>query len=346
MNTTPSKKISEQHYFDRHCAQREEVIEGMIREGQICLLAGGFGIGKTPLIAQLIMCALNGLPFCGRQVQKRPVICIDSESAAPVFKANLKNIAGRFEVPPPKVPEEFDAYLLNDDAEEPSTTMLLNILAETDLQKRISFLDDLLSTKPNALLILDPIDGLFPLDTKQKVKILTLYHQFRMLLSKFPNAAMVSTFNLRKQDRKGQIPNLLTEPRGWLEEVAGTLDIINRSDVRFGIDTYDEDIRIINGIRRSEEMHPMLITPVGDPVSGYAGFELSPDANLIALTPQQREHWKKLPDQFRFQEAINTGIPRASLYRLIQRARSLGILDEEKGMYRKGKINKNYLHFR
>ncbi len=59
---------------------------------------------------------------------------------------------------------------------------------------------------------------------------------------------MLITFNLRKWTKKdSKRPDLLAEPREWMEEVCGTLDILNRSDVRLGMDVHDEEVRVING---------------------------------------------------------------------------------------------------
>jgi hypothetical protein len=82
---------------------------------------------------------------------------------------------------------------------------------------------------------------------------------------------------MRKKDRRSQSsPSLLSDPRDWLEDVCGTLDIMNRSDVRLGMDSYDDEVRVINGVRRSEDMHPLLIRTVGHPPDGLAGFETLP----------------------------------------------------------------------
>ena len=89
---------------------------------------------------------------------------------------------------------------------------------------------------------------------------------------------MMMTFNLRKRDRKNAKANLLSDPRGWLEEVCGSLDLLNRSDVRLGIDCQEDDVRVINGIVRGREMHPLLIRPVTGSNDELAGFEqVTPD---------------------------------------------------------------------
>ncbi len=134
-------------------------------------------------------------------------------------------------------------------------------------------------------------------------------------------------------------PKLVTDPREWLEEVCGTLDILNRSDVRLGMDFHDSDeiVRVVNGVRRGEDMHPLLIRPVTYN-DALAGFELCPPNDLglkDVFTPKQLEYWDKLPAKFRFEEVADKTIPRASLKRLLDRAKSVGIVEQDNGAWQK-----------
>ena len=166
-----------------------------------------------------------------------------------------------------------------------------------------------------------------------------MYGSLRRLLSKYPKAAMLLTFNLRKKDKRAQyVSTLLTDPRGWLEEVSGTLDILNRSDVRLGMDMQSEDIRVINGIRRGEDMDPVLIRPVGESSEKLAGFERVQPEGLdftAALTAGQSKYWEQLPTEFRFEDIADKIVPRASLSRLIKRVVSLGKMEKVGEVHRK-----------
>ena len=130
---------------------------------------------------------------------------------------------------------------------------------------KVAFLRSILVRKPNALVIIDPLERLFPIDTGKKPQVMALFSALRRLLAEFPHSAILMTFNLRKTDRRAPPPPLIEHPHGWLQEVCGTLDIHNRSDVLLGMDSHGEEVRVINGVRRGEEMHPLLIRPVGDP---------------------------------------------------------------------------------
>ena len=323
-------------FFEREIKQPEEVVEGLIREGQFAVLGGPFGVGKSPALTHLTVSVLKGMPWCGRKVKKRPVVVIDFENSAATYIANVKRICGRLNTEFPKVPDELEVYLEQDSPDQPGTKKLLEVLVASTA-KKLDFIQEILEEKPNALVIIDPLEMLFRIDTLKKGSILPLYKGIRFLLANFPRALMLTTFNLRKQDRRAGRPNLVFHPRAWLEEVCGSLDIMNRSDVRLGMDFFDEneEIRVINGVRRGEEMEPLLIRPSGDP-GKLAGFDLCP-ANemdqMCALTQKQQQHWEKLPAQFRFEEVADKLVPRASLHRLIKRAKSLGILDEQDGYW-------------
>jgi hypothetical protein len=326
-------------FFERNTEPRREIMEALIREQQLVAFAGPFGVGKSPMLADIAMHVLSGTPWCGRSLERRAVIHFDFETPGPVYRANLKNTASRLGVPLPRVPDELDIYLEHDSADEPSTKKLFAGLAQPKLQARLDLIDEALSAKPNSLVIIDPLELLFRIDTGKKQHVLCLYGELRKLLSKYPQAAMLITFNLRKWTKKdNNRPDLLTEPREWMEEVCGTLDILNRSDVRLGMDIHDEEVRVINGIRRGEEMHPLLIRPVSISGDKLSGFELCPpdSVNLdAAFTPKQKGYWAALPASFRFEEVADRLVPRASLSRLTARAKSLGIIERINSVWRK-----------
>src|SRR4029077_2543827 len=102
-----------------------------------------------------------------------------------------------------------------------------------------------------------------------------------------------------------------------------------------GIDIHEDDVRVVNGIRRGEEFQPLLIRPVGDEPN-LAGFELAPPLEMEScFTENQMVYWEQLPDAFKFEEAAQT-VPKGSLSRLIKRARSLGLLERTlDGRFRK-----------
>lgn len=330
-------------FFTRNNQQRPEIISGLLREGQLAAFAGPYGVGKSPLLADIAVHTINGKAWCGRQVSQRTVVHFDHESAGPAYRRNIRNVACRLEVQLPRVPHELECYVEHDSMSEPATARLLTLLEAEDFEVRLEFIKGILTTKPNALVIIDPLELLFRIDTKRKLDVLSLYAKLRRLLSEFPQAAVITTFNLRKRDKRAGKADLLSDPRDWLEEVCGTLDVLNRSDVRLGMDFYageNENIRVLNGVRRAEDMHPMVISSVGEPPDGLSGFELCPTNELrlnSVLTAKQRDYWTMLPEEFRFEEVAGNLVPRSSLSRLLDRARSLGIVRPDGNVWKKMK---------
>ena len=326
-------------YLSRNCTPRAEIVSGLIREGQLVAFAGPFGVGKSPVLADLAIHVLNGIPWCGHEISRRPVIAIDFESDGPGFKKRVVDISGRLGVPRPIVPDHFDIYLNHDSAEEPTTSRLLEALAARGFERRVALIAEALERKPDALVIIDPIELLFRFDTRDKTHVLVVYGVLRQLLSKYSKAAILSTFNLRKKDRRSvHNANLLSDPRGWLEEICGSLDLLNRSDVRLGLDFYDEEVRVINGIRRGEPMDPTLIRPASLANGHPAGFELCPPSALsqeFAFTKKQLEYWRKLPPSFSFDSVADQLVPRSTLSRTLARAKSLGLIAERDAVWTK-----------
>lgn len=147
-------------YFEAESPLAPFIIDGLFREGQLVLLAGNFAVGKTPVLADWGVSVSKGLKWCGRQCYQHPVIVIDFESHPGRFKTNYKNVCQRLGITLPRVPNELDIYLEHDT--DANATALLNIIKK-DVPTRIGFLRSLLANKPNAVIVLDPIELLFPL---------------------------------------------------------------------------------------------------------------------------------------------------------------------------------------
>lgn len=59
---------------------RPEIVEGLVREGQLVAFAGPFGMGKSPMLTDMGVHVIHGVPLCGRRVSQRPVISFDFET--------------------------------------------------------------------------------------------------------------------------------------------------------------------------------------------------------------------------------------------------------------------------
>jgi hypothetical protein len=316
---------------------RPEIIEGLLREEQIVALAGPYAAGKSPLLADFTVHSVHGIPWCSRVISQRPVIAFDLETPGNAYRANIERISTRFGVSPPQVDQQLDPYLYLDDMKCPNTAKLHEALASSTDAAKFTLLEVALAKKPNALVLFDPVELMFRLDKLKPAEILKLYSRFRAILSKFPNAAILSTFNLRKFDRKHGRCNLLGDPRGWLDEVCGSLDLLNRCDVRLGIDEHGE-AKVLNGLRRGESMTPTIMRSVEVSADEYAGFEVAPNtarAELV-LTKTEMKHWNNVPNSFTFGEGEKV-VPHTSLDRLVKKCVRLGLLAHEQDRYAKSK---------
>src|SRR3974377_1042888 len=61
-------------FFDGDDTPRPEIVEGLIREGQLVAFAGPYGMGKSPILTDLTVHIIQGKAWCGRNVSQRPVI--------------------------------------------------------------------------------------------------------------------------------------------------------------------------------------------------------------------------------------------------------------------------------
>ncbi len=332
LNTYPRPKSD---FFDADDEPAIEVIPGILRQGQIAILAGAFGVGKSPLILDLAVRVTLGLEWGDEDVKQRPVILFDFESTRAQIIRGVRNVCKRLHEPLPAVPDEFEPILSHDLPPQPGGVKYSRPTAPTE------WLASALKRKPDALVVIDPIELMFQFDKLKGKDILDLYAGLRDLLRKFPEASILSTFNLRKRDRKTRKANLLLESRDWLDEISGSADIVNRCDVRLGFDFGDgdgeeNDLRILNGVRRGELMNPILLRPIGDSPEEMAGFERVPPEEIElrrALTTRQLEYWRILPRRFRFGKVASRVVPKSSLHRLIQKAISLGLLKRDKTTY-------------
>lgn len=61
---------------------RQEIVQGLLAEGEVMLLTGAPGAGKSAIAAQLAACVSAGRPFAGREVRQGPIVYIALERAA------------------------------------------------------------------------------------------------------------------------------------------------------------------------------------------------------------------------------------------------------------------------
>lgn len=68
------------------------LIDDMLAQGSILIIAGEAGIGKSTFTYALTLCAVMGLPFLGRPTVQTHVIYCDEENAQPDFRGYWQQI--------------------------------------------------------------------------------------------------------------------------------------------------------------------------------------------------------------------------------------------------------------
>jgi len=331
-------------YFSSEVPQSPWIIEGIAREQQITTLSGGFNRGKSPLMRDWAIHALTGIDWCGRRCQKRPIVLFDFETPEDEFRRSIYHGCRQLNLPMPLIPDQLIPYLARGAKGNP-WTQALNIAWKSSkrLECLLALLDSAMQKHPNALLMIDPLDIMFRLDSMSKTAILDTFGTIRDRLSVYTQSGLITTLNVRKSDRRGERPDLLTQPHLWLEETSGLLDLMNRCDIRLGIDHYKNDQRILNGAVRGGSADPIVIKSV---VTGYTkseepifgGWErvIPDDDPRFLFSEKQAEYWEMLPSRFKYIDVVPSLIPKSSFSRLFHRAESLGLLNQTAlGVYEK-----------
>jgi len=317
-----------------------EIIRGLFREGDIITLSGWWGIGKTPLLKDWALHVASGRDWCGFPTLQRPVVMIDFESKGSSFRRAWARMSENMSISPPT---NVDPYVFNDRSRPPNTVELVAVCRASpglDNKNRISWLREKLADKPDALLIIDPSDSLLPLDKNKGHKVGRLISDFRLLSYDYPQAAFMLVFNLRKTDHHSDMPDLFVNPRSWLQGTAGSLDIQNRSDSRLGLDNWKEqdDLLVLNGIRRDEQMEPLVIEPrwgASQEKGHESGFRV---VDTSALPPEKifkgrlLEGWEAMPPSFSIED-LKKVVSVGTAYRIRDRALAFGLIREEEGVF-------------
>ena len=329
-----------------HKTPRPEVIEGILREGQIATLCGPFSSGKSPVLKDWAVSVAAGLPWCGMNTTPHPVVMLDYESGEGEFYNGLCAIATRRVGA--STPLDITVYLRDTSDEDPNSVAAQNALG-APLAHRLKWVESLLIAHPNALCIIDPIQILFNIDKNKSSEVTALFSAFRVFRKQFPGASFVFVFNLKKDggDSTNKRPPLIEYPHDWLESISGSLDLQNRSDVRIGMELLtkgERDSFVLNGIRRGETFEPFVLeieylpeTEEGQepPKAGFKRVEASSLDLRQVFTSKMFEAWMAVDATFTVRDLM-LHTTNGTAYRVVERARRYKLVRETgKGVYEK-----------
>lgn len=325
-------------------SRRPEIIEGIFREGQIVTLCGPFSAGKTPILKDWAVAVAAGIDWCGCATTQRPVVILDFESDDGEFYENIVAIATRRVGA--STPLDISLYLRSGDDEEAVEEVYK--LMHASVKERFSWLEARLVEHPNALFVIDPIQLLYNIDKNKSQDVTALFNAFRTMKRRYRGATFVFVYNLRKDSTQTkERPSLLEYPHDWLQEISGSLDLQNRSDVRLGMEFMtrgERDIVVLNGIRRGETMEPFVleaeVLPIaeGEVEPRKAGFRRVDPTTLDTeqvFTGKMNAAWLEMDRMFTAKQLVAAS-SNGTAYRLIARAKRMGLVREvAKGEYEK-----------
>ena len=272
----------------------EYLIDGLIPKQGISITVGDSGLGKSPLLYQGAICVAAGMPFLGRPIRQGPVLYMDCENGL----VQVEEVVGRISTFLGLRNRPADLHLWN-----------LNDCAEQFGQAGYGFHNIIEDVQP-AWVIVDPLNAIFAGIEHDNTRTTEIYKHLRQLMSKY-HFSLTGTHHIRKPDEKGpKTPSLdSTDFNNWFFQTRGPRALINGADVRIGVDRpsgiSDDSQLVLGGFERVYGTFPLIrlkrvLGEDGDPV----GYEQLSGADLLK-DPHQRDAFHRLPDSFRFKEAMS-----------------------------------------
>lgn len=312
--TAPSGDFSLAQFLDMPPSPAPSLVHGLIGAGTVNLLIGDSGLGKTALGVQLGMCVAGGVPFLGRPVEQGPVLYVDAESAQDGFRAILRaqtNFLGLAKQTP------FYTYSQMWDIRENVSRFWLDLIREH------------IELRKPSLVIIDPLRAVFPLAETKTDEAQGMVKSLRALTKEF-GCAFLITHHVRKVNRDYEVPDLLDDPHGWLQEAAGSRALMTGVDTRIGVAKSDkEDVAlIVGGYQRLTGKLPSMFLGRQEDENGIAEGYVQASVEH-SLTSKQLEVYKNLPEQFRAASLKPHFKSSKMLYKFLEAALGAGLIVQD-----------------
>ncbi|HLM82455.1 MAG TPA: AAA family ATPase [Terriglobales bacterium] len=270
-----------------------EIVEGLISEKSANILVGDSGQGKTPLVAQLGVCAALGIPFLGQKTVQTKVMMVDYENAEALADV-VSQICEHLDRP-------------SDFVMDPEWFRIVQNVDSSDVLKLVQ------EFKPG-LVIVDSLRGFCPsADTKNETasKLITELQSQKTAFLLMHHVRKNST---EKRDKR--LP-LEKEERvlDWLEAAAGSRALINQTFTRIAVDysSADNADLVVRGFYKGRgEFGPWRLArnyskqhgePIGyDRLTGTDLLDIEHSAFFDALPKDQAMSYKEIQHNLRQSE--------------------------------------------
>ena len=300
------------------------VMDSLLTENSVNLLAGDSGIGKTPLCLTLALCIAGGRPFLGIAIPRpRRVLYCDAESTRNIFHSTVQTISRYLGYP--QVPENFHVWSPNWDRNQ------MGINYGTGLWKHAEW--D--GWRPEVIFV-DPLRVFFPEADLKRDEALRVIKRMRRI-----PATWCIIHHTRKppQDAQKRPEAIDDNPHSWFHEVAGQHAIINHVDTRLGVEATPNregsEMTMGGFVRMLGPIDPIYLArsynDEGEPQGYMRG------SSLGLLIPDYREAYFNLPGKgevFVFGKAREIlGKSDGSCTNFLKRCTSIGALKKVPGGY-------------
>jgi len=303
--------------LERECsaAVRPFLIDGIIPECSLAILAGDSGLGKSAFAYQLGLCMACGLPFLGHRVKQGKVLYIDLENGKSGIVQVCRALGRSLQLE--RLPE--------------------NISIGTERFDKAGIEKVLKDVQP-ALVIIDSLRAFSPEAESKNATAAAGLSELRTQALQYQVTFLV-IHHIRKPSKEGACPLEDSRVTIWMNEASGARALINQTDVRIGFDVsrQDDSRLIVKGFTRIQgEFGPLYLRRVYDEEGEPIGYEHLRGIELIS-NPAQQEAFKNLPPEFRFKDAKRMyGREDQATSDFLRKCEGFGLLLRvEKGLYRK-----------
>jgi len=300
------------------------VIDGLITEKSVNLLAGDSGIGKTPLCLSMALAIAGGVPWLGAKVPKpQRVLYCDAESSRHGFHKVVKTLTKHMGMK--KVPENLHVWSPNWDPNQQgigySQTLFKNI--------------ELAGFSPEVVFI-DPLRVFFPEADLKRDEALKALKKMRMLAKEGRSFIIIHHTRKPQVEEKNRPPAIEDNPHTWFHEVAGQHAIINHVDTRLGVESTPNregsEMTVGGFVRMQGPISPLYLAREYDDDGEPQGYVRA--SSLDLLKPDYRQAFVELPQNeiFTFKVARDTlGKSDAAANNMLKRFLSIGAVVKVEG---------------
>ena len=268
---------------------RRYLVEGLIPEGVLGIVVGDWGIGKSPLMVQLLLAVSAGLTTF---LSRYPITC----GAVPTLYVDLENLVG----PMATLGERLSSHLGLEGTPElariysPNYTHRqhgdpMNMLGSQYIQNRIK-------DGGFKLIVIDPL-RLYDPDAESKNKhAVEMIRRLRTLI-RTTRATILLVHHPRKQNDAQIHTSLDQDPHGFMEEASGASALVKNTDIRIGLQEDRDGYLLMRHFERMNGWSPVNhLVRVFDDDDEPIGYQLA--LGLDRLDLKARTEFDKLPATF------------------------------------------------